>query len=219
MEAIRTCPGVARTETSAWLGDWHPLVRQIAPGEGVARWRSSAPPGPAPSVSDPAALFTFLTHYKSSVLLPFELPAVRQACEHARHNQTQELLGLDRSLLHAPWLKPYQADSLDAGRLHLARLKPLRDQRGLRRYREAVEQGEAHGWHLLVAGTALALYSLPLRQGLMDYALHTLWNAVGQAADPLGLKSNEAAELMRALTADLPNRIQSLLPSRPVTAI
>jgi hypothetical protein len=101
----------------------------------------------------------------------------------------------------------------------LQRLKPLRDHRGLRRYREAVESAQANGWHLLVAGMALALYSIPLRQGLMDYALDAFWNAVEPAAGPLGLKGTEAAELVRQAGADLPGRIQQLLPFPTVTAL
>ena len=37
----------------------------------------------------------------------------------------------------------------------------------------AVERGEAHGWHTLVDGVTLAIYSLPLRQGLLGYAQQT----------------------------------------------
>ena len=43
--------------------------------------------------------------------------------------------------------------------------RPLRDQRLVQRYLTAVEQGEAQGWHTLVYGLTLAVYSLPLRQG------------------------------------------------------
>ena len=48
--------------------------------------------------------------------------------------------------------------------------EPLRDERVVQRYLAAVESGEAHGWHTLVYGLTLVVYSLPLRQGLLGYA-------------------------------------------------
>jgi len=219
MEAMKPHLDIARAEAIRWLGDWHPLVRQIAPGEGVTRPESAPPPRESQAATGAASLCAFLQDYKVRILLPFELPAVRLACEHTQRTQTDELLALDRALAAAPWLQPYAQDSRVAGRLHLERLKPLRDQRGIRRYILAVEAGEANGWHFLIAGAALGLYSLPLRQGLMDYALHTFWNAVGQAAGSTGLSGDAAAALVRELAADLPLRIQAMLPPAPLVAM
>jgi urease accessory protein UreF len=219
MEAIRPHLDSARAEAIRWLGDWHPLVRQIAPGKGVIHPHPSSSPHAPHAVVSRVSLQTFLTHYKVSVLLPFELPAVRQACEHTVRNEMNELLALDRTLSTQDWLKPYQQDSRAAGLLHLESLKPLRDQRGIRRYIAAVEAGEGNGWHLLVAGAALGLYSVPLRQGLMDYALHTFWNVVGQAAGPLGLESDEAIALVNDLGSDLPEHIQALFPAASLKAV
>jgi len=219
MEVIRPHLDIARAEAIRWLGDWQPLVRQIAPGEGVAQPHGPQSPRGTSTIVSPASLHAFLLDYKLSVLLPFELPAVKQAFEHTQRNEMKELLALDQALLSAPWFKPYHQDSRIAGRLHLERLKPLRDQRGVRRYITAVEQGEANGWHLLVAGAALGLYSLPLRQGLMDYALHTFWHGVGQAAGFLGWQSAECAALVNELSADLPQRIQSIFPPARLAAV
>lgn len=213
MEAIRPHLDTARSEAIRWLGDWHPLVCQIAPGEGILHPHPSSSPHPPQTIVSRASLQAFLQSYKVSVLLPFELPVVRQACEHMVRNEMNELLALDRTLSNQAWLKPYEQDSRAAGRLHLERLKPLRDQRGVRRYISAIEAGEGSGWHSLVAGVALGLYSLPLRQGLMDYALHTFWNVVGQAATPAGLTSGEAVALVNELSADLPEHIQTMFPS------
>jgi len=219
MEAIKPHLDIARVEAIRWLGDWHPLVRQIAPGEGVARPQSGGSLPLASTLVSPAAVHAFLLDYKLTVLLPHELPVVRQACEHTLRNEVNELLALDRALACKPWFKPFEQDSRLAGRLHLERLKPLRDQRGVRRYLSAVEQNQGNGWHLVVAGVALGLYSLPLRQGMMDYALHTFWNAVGQTAGQLGMTSAEAAQMVNELSADLPARIQSMFPAACLTAI
>jgi urease accessory protein UreF len=219
MEAIRPHLDSARAEAIRWFGDWHPLVRQIAPGEGIANSQSSVFPSDPQATASVSALHSFLDQYRRSVLFPFELPAVGRACELVQRRQTRELLAMDLEFAAAVWLQPYAEDSRGAGRLHLQRLKPLRDERGLRRYIRAVETEEAHGWHFLIAGAALALYSLPLRQGLMDYALHTLWNAVGQAAPRMGLKRSEASELVQTLAADLPAQLQSICPRRTVVAL
>lgn len=219
MEAIRPHQDNVRTEARQWLGDWHPLVRQIAPAESVARPHPAGSPRAVQAVVSAASLHAFLLNYKLTVLLPCELPAVKQACEYTLRNEMNELLTLDRALSAERWLKPYQQDSRDAGRLHLERLKPLRDQRGIRRYLAAVEKEEANGWHLLVAGAALGLYALPLRQGLLDYALHTFWNGVGQAAGPLGMTTSEATELVNDLSKDLPQQIRTMFPSVKLSAV
>ena len=44
----------------------------------------------------------------------------------------------------------------------------------MRRYAESVEAGVAEGWHTVVYGISMAVYSLPLRQGLIHYARETL---------------------------------------------
>lgn len=219
MEAIRPHLDIARAEAKRWLGDWHPLVRQIAPGQGVTHPHPSGKTPAANGIASVALLHAVLLNYKLSTLLPFELPAVKQACEYTQRNEMKELVAFDRALSQASWLKPYEQDSRVAGRLHLERLKPLRDQRGIRRYITAVEEGQANGWHLLVAGAALGLYSVPLRQGLMDYALHTFWNVVGQAMGPLGLEASEATELVNELGSDLPDRIQPLFPTTKLAAV
>jgi urease accessory protein UreF len=218
MEAIRPHLNTARTEAAQWLGDWHPLVRQIAPGEGITQPQSTTVPHGG-MVTSSVSLHAFLQDYKESVLLPHELPLVRQACEHMVRNKMNELLALDRALSKESWLKPYERDSCTAGRMHLERLKPLRDHRGILRYIRAVEAGEGNGWHLLVAGAALGLYAVPLRQGLMDYALHTFWNVVGQASQPLGLEKEDAASLVNDLGADLPGRIQAMFPAAHLKAV
>lgn len=219
MEALRPHLNFARAEAVRWLGDWHPLMRQIAPGEGIAQPDPSASPRSNAPLVDAPSLYTFLLHYKDTVLLPFELPAVRQAYEHTVRHEMKELVALDRTLAQQEWLSAYGKDSRAAGRLHLERLEPLRDQRGVRRYMKAVNEGRANGWHLLVAGVALGLYSIPLRQGLLDYALHTFWNVAGQAAPEIGLTSDDCALLVNELSRDLPQRIQSLIPAAQLAII
>jgi urease accessory protein UreF len=219
MEAIPIQSSAVRAEAIRWLGDWHPLVRQIAPEEAFPRLAPDTATHPALRVTDVTSLFEALRTYKAGVLVPHELPLVLASSLHAARGQFQELIALDQQVSGEPWLQPLAGSSRRAGRAHLARLEALRDHRGLRRYRHAVEAGDAHGWHAVVAGLALGLYALPLRQGLMDYALHTLWNAIGQAAGPLELSATQAEVLVSELSGDLGGRIQQLLPARKLVAV
>jgi urease accessory protein UreF len=83
-------------------------------------------------------------------------------------------------------------------------MRPLRDLRWLRRYREAVEADQAHGWHLVVYAAILAAYAMPLRQGLMGYARQTL-TAVARAAAAGSLTEVEALDAVeRALERAVP---------------
>lgn len=216
MEAIRTEYNVAHAEAARWLGDWHPLVHQIAPGDEVATSVSVVPTAVGQRWDDPEVLGAFFEDYKITVLLPYELPAVKRACEHTVRNEMNELVALDQSLIEAAWLKGYADHSRASGRAHLERLQPLRDQRGIRRYQTAVAEGRAQGWHFLVAGAALGLYAVPLRQGLMDYALHIFWNGVAPAVASGGLDRQAAIALVNVLASDLPRQIQTLFPADSV---
>ncbi len=61
-----------------------------------------------------------------------------------------------------------------------------------KRYLAAVESGEAHGWHTLVYGLTLAVYSLPLRQGLLGYAQQTTRGFIQAAARSLELSETDS---------------------------
>jgi urease accessory protein UreF len=69
----------------------------------------------------------------------------------------------------------------------------------VQRYLSAVESGQAHGWHTLVYGMTLVLYSLPLRQGLLGYAHQTTRGFIHAAARGLQLKEAECRDLFDEL--------------------
>jgi hypothetical protein len=116
----------------------------------------------------------FLQTYLKELLMPVELPAIAEACGHAMRREYRELAVQDQRLTRQMGLSSWAAPSRRAGRLQLARLRPLRDERVLQRYLAAVESGRAEGWHTVVYGLTLALYSVPLRQGLLHYAQETV---------------------------------------------
>lgn len=93
----------------------------------------------------------------------------------------------------------------------MQKLRPLRDQRLLQRYLQAVEEGHAHGWHTLVYGVTLAIYSLPLRQGLLGYAHQTTRSFIYSAARSLELSEHQCRALFDELCVGLPSAIEELL--------
>ncbi|NJN06116.1 MAG: hypothetical protein HC814_06795 [Rhodobacteraceae bacterium] len=127
------------------------------------------------------SLRTFLDNYRAQMLEMREFPTILQAWRHASRAEARELIELDRRLAAEPSLQPFAQASLLAGRHQLRRLRPLRDERVVQRYLAALETGQANGWHTVVYGVTLAIYSLPPRQGLLEYARQTL-NGFAQSA-------------------------------------
>jgi len=160
--------------TQSFHGDLSRLIDQIGMAAGLPHARGEPRDLSGGLPRDEATLAAFLDEYRVQVLQPVELPAVGQAYGHAAGHETRELLGLDRQLARHPGFRRLAGASRQVGRSRLRRLRPLRDVRTLQRYLRAVDGGRAHGWHMLVYGMILAIYSLPLRQGLLSYARQTL---------------------------------------------
>ena len=99
-----------------------------------------------------------------------ELPVIVTAWRHAVENESRELAALDQATLVRPDFAGHVEVSRKLGNEFLSRLLPLRDARILRRHAEAIETGDAAGSHLIVFGLMLAVFSVPLRQALLDYA-------------------------------------------------
>jgi len=136
-----------------------------------------------PLVHDLASLRRFLLDYQKQILLPHELPAIQRAFDHACRHEVRELAEFDRQLANEAALKPFAEASKRIGQTELLKLRPLRDERIVRRYQEAVDRGEANAWHTLVYGLTLALYSMPLRQGLLGYGFQTSRGFIYSAAN------------------------------------
>lgn len=160
-------------------------------------------------------LVEFLQKYESRILVPIELPAIFKAYQHAIHNECRELVALDRELSAAPALERFASASQHIGRLHLKRLRPLRDDKVVQRYLRAIEAGEAQGWHTLVYGLTLAVFSLPLRQGLGAYAWQTVNGFIQASGSRLPLSDEAARNAAENWCAIAKLKIESLLPSVP----
>jgi urease accessory protein UreF len=101
------------------------------------------------------------------------------------------------------------------GQAQLRKLRPLRDERLIQRYLRAVEAGQAHGWHTLVYGVTLAIYSLPLRQGLLGYSHQTTRGFIYAAARPLRLSERTCRAVFDGLSTGLAASVAGLLTAAP----
>lgn len=199
------------------LGECHPLLEQLGAADGLYSLSGAAAALRLPKVESPEALLRFLRAYKTQVLLPLELPAICRAHHHARRNEARELVELDLKLAKQGRHEDFASASLRVGRSQLRRLRPLRDERVAQRYLEAVEGEQAHGWHTVVYGLTLAIYSLPVRQGLLNYGRQTLRGFIQAAARSLRLSPAECAALLEELCAELPARSDAILNELALT--
>lgn len=208
-------------ETTELLGDWHPLVQQLGSSEGMVTLSTASHSLQLRNVTDVASLLRFLETYQSHILIPYELPAIQRAFRHASRNETRELIAYDNEISREPTLQPFTAASQRVGQAQLKRFRPLRDVRLVQRYLRAVDSGLAHGWHTLVYGVTLAIYSLPILQGLGSYERQTLLGFIHAVSHSLRLSENDCRALLDDLAPALPRMPDAILgednesPRRP----
>jgi urease accessory protein UreF len=201
-------------EPTDWLGDWHPLAEQLGSANGLAALSEVSASVRVGPVHDLPSLRNFLRTYQKEILLPIELPAIHRAFDHTCRHEVRELAEFDRELDNEPALKVFAPASKRIGQTELLKLRPLRDERIVKRYLEAVERGEAHAWHTLVYGLTLALYSLPLRQGLLGYGYQNARGFIHAAAKPLKLSEMDCRALIEELCLNLPAAVEELIAQR-----
>jgi urease accessory protein UreF len=157
------------------------------------------------------SLRKFLQKYQEQILFPLELPAIQAAHGHTLRNEVRELVALDQEIGQEELLTEFAGASRRVGQAQLQKLRPLRDQRVVQRYLHAVDAGEAQAWHTLVYGLTLAVYSLPLRQGLLGYAHQTTRGFIYSAARSLKLSERKCRTLFDDLCADMPQAVETLV--------
>lgn len=210
---------LALSDATEWLGDWHPLAEQLGSAVGLVTLGGLASTLRLQPFSDVPALRAFLKNYHQQILIAFELPAIQSAHGHASGNELRELVLLDNQLGEQSLLQGFAAPSRRVGQSQLQRLRPLRDQRIVQRYLHAVETGQANGWHTLVYGLTLSVYSLPLRQGLMGYAHQTTRGFIYTAARMLSLSERDCRTIFDESCCDLPDAIDALVRQREVAVV
>jgi urease accessory protein UreF len=207
---------LALNDAAEWLGDWHPLAEQLGSADGLVALSSVSAELQLPPVQDVASLRRFLAVYQTGILVPIELPAIQAAHDHTEANEVRELIAFDQRLSAEPHLRMFASPSQRVGRSQLQKLRPLRDSRPVQRYLEAVLSGQANGWHTLVYGLTLAIYSLPLRQGLLGYAHQTTRSFIYSAARMLGLSERECRDLFDDFASSLPAVVEGLLAQKVI---
>jgi urease accessory protein UreF len=190
------------------LGDLKGVLEQIGePPELIALTPALNPK----LIRDTATLRSFLEAYAHRLLLPIELRAIARAWTHASRCETRELIALDQELSSEPLLNFLAHPSKQVGQFQLSLLRPMRDQRVVQRYLAAVDAQQAQGWHTLVYGLTLFIYSVPLRQGLCHYAEQTMFSLADIAAQRVGLPALECRQIAADVLAPLPTCIEKTL--------
>ena len=205
---------IAPVSPAELLGDAHPLLEQLGSTEDLALTGSVVSALEFGSVTDLPTLRRFLDRYRAEILIPIELPAIVAAHQHASRGELRELLALDAKLAGERVIRRFAQASCRVGQRQLGRLRPLRDQRVVQRYLTALEDGRAGGWHTLVYGLSLAMFSLPLRQGLQNYAEQTLHGFTLGAARPLRLLPSDCDTLLAEYFSAVPQAITGALAAQ-----
>jgi urease accessory protein UreF len=204
-------PASAQSKAENLLGDFTALLRQIGAVEiSLAPESIAVPVGGR--ITTLAGLRRFLESYSSDLLLPLELPAIAEACGRVRRGELRELIALDQRIAAQPRLAAFASASRAIGKLQLERLRPLRDERTVQRYLTAVKLGQAHGWHTLVYGLTLAVYSIPLRQGLLHYAREAI-SGLAHASGGSCLLKPAGRQILETIFSRLPDAVERAVPA------
>lgn len=159
------------------------------------------------------SLAVFIETYLEEILVPIELPLIHKSFLHASRNECRELVALDQAAAAQIVVRQFAEASRRVGHMHIRSMRPMRGERLVQRYLAAVDSGEANGWHTIVYGITLALYSLPERQGLMHYAYRTMGGFVRGAARSLQLTERECRDMVEDLCDGIPQAIEATLAS------
>lgn len=160
----------------------------------------------------------WLVRHRDEVITRREWPVVAEAWRLASSGLARDLVDLDRAWgLHAA---PGEA-SLRVGQRQLARLRPLRDVRVVQRYLDAIADGRAHGWHPVVYGVWLAVFGIPLRQGLVQYAEQTLGALLDSVPSSPSMPEAGREAVHAQVVSALPSRLAALVgpPDTPLLAL
>ena len=197
--------------TSPEPGTVSALLEQLGSMEDLVSITAASALLQTASIANLQELAVFIETYFEQLLVPLELPLIYKSWQHASNHECRELIALDHSIAEQILVPQFAAASQRVGRTHLNAMGSMRGERLVQRYLAAVEAGEAHGWHTVVYGITLALYSLPVRQGLMHYAYRTMGGFVQAAAKSLNLTHRDCRDIVLAACEDLPRAIETTL--------
>jgi urease accessory protein UreF len=199
------------TNASGQEGDASLLAEQLGSAQELTELGPLVLSSQLTKIHSVSGLKDFLLNYRENLLGSRELPAIYDTYNHAVKNQVRELISLDLEISKDAHLKPFLTSSHHVGIRQLNKMRGLKDNRVLQRYRDAVLAGEAYGWHTLVYGLVLATYSIPLRQGLLHYGHQTLSGFVYRAGRALDLNEETCRGLIAENVSTLPSYIEQTL--------
>ena len=197
----------------AVLGELRAALEQLGSSEALINLEAAAGAVAHGNVSDWETFRNFITTFKLNVVCEHELPTIFRAYSHASANECRELIELDQRIAEGQSGVPFAEASRRIGQLQLKWLAPLRGERVVARYNAAVQEGKAAAWHTLVYGVTLAVYSIPVRQGLIGYATQILRRYIESAASAFGVGADEQDKLLNGVSADLPQQVERVLNS------
>jgi urease accessory protein UreF len=200
------------------LGDLAAFSEQLGGTDALGRLPVGAAALSSLQVTRWADVERFVGEYTAEILVPHELPAIASAYSHAARFEVREFVALDAKLSAEPALRQFASASQHVGRTQLRRLRPLRGERFVQRYSHAVEEGEGKAWHTLVFGLVLALYSLPLRQGMVHFARQTVHGFVQAASTRVPVQAGERDQLVAVQTQAVLSAVDAILAPGAVRA-
>ena len=195
------------TETADLLREIRNLAAPVGlPAAGVTVPQFPQSLGP---IADWAGFEPLLIQYTAEVIVARDWPVMLQSWDFSRCGHSKELLELDRSW-NPGYGDPLAEASRRVGLRQLNRMRPLRDHRVVQRYLAAVENGEARAWHPIVFGVVLAVFGIPLRQGLVHYGIQTAGGWCDSIARAKGWPEAGGQQVLERLCAVLPKSLPSL---------
>lgn len=212
MNPMASAVALAQPTSDELAGEATPLAHALGSPAGISQLADLAQLVDLTRPQSIDGVRQFLNRFRDRLLASVELPTIRDAFHHASRGEVRELIALDRQLAGRYGTSAFSEASRHVGRLQLRRLRPLRD-RTAQRYLQAVEAGQATGWHVVVYGLLLGLFSLPLRQGLVHYASRTQLSLLDSALLGLSATPSDVACLRDDCLAPAAAVIQSILPA------
>ncbi len=89
----------------------------------------------------------------------------------------------------------------------------------MQRYLLAIESQKARGWHTLVYGVSLAMFSLPLRQGLQNYIEKTVQGFIYSSAKSLRLSEAECLAIDGDQQLHVPPALDTALKAHTTSSL
>lgn len=209
MDTAGQTPAPASSDVLA--GEMTPLTEAVGSPAGLATLSALADLVDLPRPNSVPSVRLFLERFRERLLIPVELPAISEAYGHASRGELRELIALDRRLAARYGTSAFAEASRHVGRIQLRRLRPMAH-RTVRRFLEAVEAGEATGWHVVVYGLLLAVFSMPLPTALLQYAVRTQHSLLESAANATTLAVADLEALRRECSEPAMTAVRQLLP-------